>query len=110
MSATGLFFSNTTGMANYRLVAEVLIPNGESLFPRLLDMRDSIEESCDLDLDWDPIEIERASRRVAVYLDPADPYQRHKWREYRHWSVETLGKLRDAFTGADQQPSLSGSA
>lgn len=93
----GLFFSNPTGALNYRLVAEVLVPNGEMLFPQLLEMREAIEGSCDLDLVWDPIEGKQASR-VAVYLDPADPAQRHRWPEYSQWAVDTLGKLRDAFT------------
>ncbi len=55
------------------------------------------EDSCDLELKWEPLELARASR-VAIYLDPADPADRANWPTYRAWSVETLGKLRQTFS------------
>lgn len=93
----GLSFAYPTGASNYSLRAEVYIDDGESVYPELAAQRSMIEGACDLALQWEPIEDARASR-VAVYLDPADPADRAKWPEYRNWAVETLGKLRGAFS------------
>lgn len=93
----GLSFAFPIGASNYSLRAEVYIDDGESVYPALATQRSIIEDACDLALQWEPIEDARASR-VAVYLDPADPADRAKWPEYRIWAVETLGKLRRAFS------------
>ena len=93
----GLSFAYPTGASNYSLRAEVYVDDGESVFPALEAQRSAIEGACGLALQWEPIENARASR-VAVYLDPVDPEDRTSWPEYRVWAVETLGKLRQAFS------------
>ena len=72
----------------------VQIPYG---VPLTVLFPDGPEDSCDLELKWEPLENARASR-VAIYLDPADPADRANWPTYRAWAVETLGKLRQAFS------------
>ncbi len=93
----GLSFAYPTGASNYSLRAEVYIDDGESVYPALAAQRSAIEGTCDLELKWEPLENARASR-VAIYLDPADPADRASWPTYRTWAVETLGKLRQAFS------------
>ena len=93
----GLSFAYPTGASNYSLRAQVYVDDGESVFPALAAQRSAIEGACGLALQWEPIENARASR-VAVYLDPVDPEDRTSWPEYRAWAVETLGKLRQAFS------------
>ena len=93
----GLSFAYPTGASNYSLRADVYIDDGESVYPTLVAQRSAIEDSGDLELNWEPLENARASR-VAVYLDPADPADRASWPTYRAWAVETLGKLRQAFS------------
>ena len=92
----GLSFAYPVGASNYSLRAEVYIDDGESVYPLLEAQRSTIEDSCGLALQWEPSENTQFSR-VAVYLDPADPADRHSWPAYRAWAVETLGELRRIF-------------
>lgn len=89
-------FSYPAGATNYRLRAEVYLPDGSSHYPQLLEQREAIEASCDLELYWEELEGAYASR-IAAYLDPADPSDSDSWPRYRQWGIETLGKLRIAF-------------
>ena len=93
-----LNFAYPTGASNYSLRAEVYVKDGESIYPLLEAQRSRIEDTCDLALQWEPLEDARASR-VAVYLDPADPADRAKWPQYRAWAIKTLGELRRTFSG-----------
>ena len=93
----GLSFAYPTGASNYSIRAEVYVDDRETTYPALKEQRSVIEKACDLALEWESLEDARASR-VATYLDPADPADRENWPSYRSWAVETLGKLRQAFS------------
>lgn len=93
----GLSFAYPTGATNYSLRAEVYIDDGESAYPNLADQRLDIESACDLELQWEPLELAKASR-IAVYLDPVDPADRDSWPRCRDWAIKTLGELRNAFS------------
>ena len=93
----GLSFAYPTGATNYSLRAEVYIDDGESVYPKLAAQRTDIESACDLELQWEPLELAKASR-IAVYLDPVDPADRDSWPRYRDWAIKKLGELRQAFS------------
>ena len=76
------------------LSAQVWLTKRE--FLALKDQRSAIEDTCDLELQWEPRENNRSSC-VAVYLDPFDPADRDKWPTCREWAIKTLGELRRVF-------------
>ncbi len=47
-------------------------------------------------IQWEQLEHARASR-IAVYLDPADPFDRDNWASDRAWAIEALGEFRRVF-------------
>ena len=92
----GFGFAFPAGASNYGLRAELYIADGQSMFPALEAQRSTIDESCALDLQWEPSEDTKFSR-VAAYIDPADPADHRRWPEYRDWGIKALGELRRAF-------------
>ena len=67
-------------------------PNANDFFWQLRNQEEEIEEELGFDLVWEELP-QRASSRIAVYLDPADPEDQEDWVRQHRWLAEKLNTL-----------------
>ena len=89
------YFARLDG--KYRMRADVYIKT-EALFDGLLRQKERIEEAVGESLVWERLDDSPSSRISLYFPGTMRISEEERWPEARAWLVDSLGKLRDAFT------------
>lgn len=65
-------------------------------FSKLKERSADIERKFDLPLNWEPLDQSRGSRVARYYPRTADVNAREHWEAPRDWSLEHIGRFKDA--------------
>ena len=79
------------------LDVELYINDGKSMFPKLLEHRDEIEQKSGLQLDWRELP-ERKASRIVVVKENAGLNDKSKWKEQFNWLMNVMLTMKKVFT------------